>query len=121
MKSLLYHAFGSPCKRGRGSHSVARVSYGDSPPALLTLAVPRYRPCIIVPQIGFCFAGLPLFPSASWPLSFLSLFFLILFLFFHFMTLFVPVTKKFISLFIILQRRLLVNLLFYKRSLLVYF
>ena len=32
----------------------------------------------LVPHIGFCFVGLPFFPSASWPLSFLSLFFLFL-------------------------------------------
>ena len=29
---------------------------------------------VLVPQVGFCFVGLPFFPSASWPLSFLSLF-----------------------------------------------
>ena len=34
--------------------------------------------CVFVPQMCFCFVGLPLFPSASWPLSFLSLFFLFL-------------------------------------------
>ena len=58
MKSLLYHAFGCPCKRGRGSHSVARVSYGDSPPALLTSAVPMYRPCISSSErFVFCWAA----------------------------------------------------------------
>ena len=30
---------------------------------------------LLVPRIDFCFVGLPFFPSASWPLSFLSLFF----------------------------------------------
>ena len=29
---------------------------------------------VLVPQMCFCFVGLPFFPSASWPLSFLSLF-----------------------------------------------
>ena len=33
---------------------------------------------VLVPLIGFCFVGVAFFPSASWPLSFLSLFFLFL-------------------------------------------
>ena len=33
---------------------------------------------VLVPQMCFCFVGLPFFPSASWPLSFLFFFFLFL-------------------------------------------
>ena len=39
------------------------------PPALLTWAVAIIS-LVLVPQMCFCFVGLPLFPSASWPLSF---------------------------------------------------
>ena len=41
------------------------------PPSLLTSAC-AFVGLVLVPQMCFCFVGLPFFPSASWPLSFLS-------------------------------------------------
>ena len=57
--------------------SVTSVPFGLSVRlAFSTLAVPRYRPCFSSSYIFFfCFVGLPCFPSASWTLSLLSLFF----------------------------------------------
>ena len=49
---------------------------GVPSPALLTYLC--LVGLVLVRQIFFCFVGLPFFPSASWPLSFLSLFFLFL-------------------------------------------
>ena len=59
----MYHLF---VTGGRGSHSVAKGSFVNLSCAWVGL--------VLVPQMCFCFVGLPFFPSACWPLSFPSLF-----------------------------------------------
>ena len=56
----------------QGSHSVAR-SYRRSSPCFVNLSCAQAG-LVFVPPMCFCFVGLPFFSSASWPLSFLSLF-----------------------------------------------
>ena len=52
-------------------------SLGVPSPALFYLSC-AWVGLVLVPQMCFCFVLLAFFPSASWPLSFLSLFFLFL-------------------------------------------
>ena len=59
---------------GGGSYILWLGKLGVPPPTLLTLAMPRQALFYKVPPVCFCFVGLSFFPSASWPLSSLSLF-----------------------------------------------
>ena len=59
---------------GAGGHLLWLGEVKRSPPTLFTSACVKVgRPCFSSSDV-FCFVGLPFFPSASWPLSFLSLF-----------------------------------------------
>ena len=62
----------------RKDHELSLRTNNRSSPTLLTLTVPLKVGLVLVPPMYFCFVGLPFFPSASWPLSFLPLFFLFL-------------------------------------------